>query len=403
MNDTKTKTRNRIYFLLAAVFMFYLGDSAYGYLFNNYLEQVHKIGTDARGLLEFPRELPGFLSVFVLSALFFMGEGAIAALASFLLAGGLIAMTLPGFVSSYWLLILWITVTSFGQHFFLVVVDAIVLHNSSPENRSLRLGQMKGLITAAGLAASIFIWVKWKYVNTNFNVDFLFAAAACIIAGIIFMSVKVGDFKKCKSWKERIVFKKKYMLYYALETFFGARKQIFLTFGFWLMVSTLSKSADYMGITMFAAGVFGLFFRPFIGKMIQVFGERRALVVESILITVICMCYAFAMKIFSLDIAALVLTVCFVADISFFAFGMARSSYLARTVESKEDLTPSLYSGMAINHVTSIAGAVLGGYIWKYTGDHMWVFLFLAILSVGYGVTASMIKDAAKQPAQSTS
>lgn len=391
-----TKNKNRVYFLLAAVFMFYLGESIYGYIFNNYIEQVPKIGTDARGLLEFPRELPGVLSVFVISALFFMGEGAIAALASFLLAGGLIAMTLPGFVSSYWLLILWITVASFGQHFFLVVVDAIVLHNASPENRSVRLGQMKGLITAAGLVASIFIWIKWKYVSENFSVDFIIAAVLAIAAGIIFMSVKVGDFKKCKSWRDRIVLKKKYMLYYALETFFGARKQIFLTFGFWLMVSTLGKGAEYMGITMFMAGVFGLFFRPFIGKMIQVFGERKALITESVLILVICMFYAFSMKVFSLETATLVLTVCFAADSAFFAFGMARSSYLARTVERKEELTPSLYSGMAINHVTSIIGAVLGGYIWKYTNDHMWVFLFLAVLSVAYGITAFFIRDAVK-------
>ncbi len=32
---------------------------------NNYLSEVHHLGAEARGWLEFPRELPGFLMMFV--------------------------------------------------------------------------------------------------------------------------------------------------------------------------------------------------------------------------------------------------------------------------------------------------------------------------------------------------
>ena len=202
-----------------------------------------------------------------------------------------------------------------------------------------------------------------------------------------------GHFKKCSSWRDRMVLKKQYSLYYVLEAFFGARKQVFITFGFWLLVFTLGKSPAYMGKLMLIAGVIGLGFRPFIGKIIQVYGERRALISESVLIVLVCLGYAFAMKLFSLETASMILSACFIADASLFAFGMARSSYLARTVEKKDDLTPSLYSGMAINHVTSIIGAVLGGLLWKVTGDHLWVFLFAAVLGVIYGVLANRVKD----------
>ena len=390
-----TENRKRlILFLLAAIFAFYVAENIYGNIFNNYLDQVQKIGTSARGLLELPRELPGVLSVFAISALFFLSEGAIAAVACFLFSAGLFALAVPGFAGNYWLMCLWLGVASFGQHFFMVIVDAIVLHTVSPEKRSLRLGQMKSLITAAGLVASTFVWFKWKYVSQNFNIDFIIAGTGAFIAGLIFVIMKpAGHFKKCNSWRDRIVLKKQYSLYYVLEAFFGARKQVFITFGFWLLVFTLGKSPAYIGKLMLISGVIGLGFRPFIGKIIQLYGERRALVTESVLVVLVCLGYAFAMKLFSLETASIILSVCFIADASLFAFGMARSSYLARTVEKKDDLTPSLYSGMAINHVTSIVGAVLGGLLWKFTGDHLWVFLFAAVLGVIYGFFADRVKD----------
>ncbi len=389
-----------ILFLLTAIFAFYVAENIYGNIFNNYLDQVQKIGTSGRGLLELPRELPGALSVFAISALFFLSEGAIAAVACFLLSAGIFALAVPGFAGNYWLLCLWLGVASFGQHFFMVIVDAIVLHTALPENRSLRLGQMKSLITAAGLVASAFVWFKWKYISQNFNIDFIVAGTIAFIAGLIFVIMKpAGHFKKCASWRDRIVLKKQYSLYYVLEAFFGARKQVFITFGFWLLVFTLGKSPAYMGTLMLIAGVIGLGFRPFIGKIIQVYGERRALITESVLIVLVCLGYAFAMKLFSLETASIILSACFIADASLFAFGMARSSYLARTVEKKDDLTPSLYSGMAINHVTSIIGAVLGGLLWKVTGDHLWVFLFAAVLGGIYGIFASRVKDGAHSAA----
>lgn len=392
--DTAENRKRLILFLLAAIFAFYVAENIYGNIFNNYLDQVQKIGTSARGLLELPRELPGVLSVFAISALFFLSEGAIAAVACFLFSAGLFALAVPGFAGNYWLLCLWLGVASFGQHFFMVIVDAIVLHTASPENRSLRLGQMKSLITAAGLVASAFVWFKWKYISQDFNTDFIISGTCAFIGGLIFVIMKpAGHFKKCSSWRDRMVLKKQYSLYYVLEAFFGARKQVFITFGFWLLVFTLGKSPAYMGKLMLIAGVIGLGFRPFIGKIIQVYGERRALICESVLIVLVCVGYAFSMKLFSVETASIILSACFIADASLFAFGMARSSYLARTVEKKDDLTPSLYSGMAINHVTSIIGAVLGGLLWKVTGDHLWVFLFAAVLGVIYGILANHVKD----------
>ncbi len=398
MNDNPDK-KKLILFLLSAIFAFYVAENIYGNIFNNYLDQVQKVGTRARAMLEIPRELPGVLSVVLVSLIFFLKEGAIAAAACFLLGVGLFALTIPCLAGNYWLLCFWIALASFGQHLFMVIVDAIVLHSASPEKRSLRLGQMKSLVTAAGLVASAFVWLKWKYINQDFNTDFIIAGIIAFVAGTLLITTNpAGNFKKCTSWRDRVVIRKQYSLYYILEAFFGARKQVFLTFGFWLLVFTLGKSPAYMGKMMLISGIIGLGFRPFIGKMIQIYGERRALISESILVVTVCLVYAFAMKLFSIETAAMLLSACFIVDASLFAFGMARASYLARNVRKKDDLTPSLYSGMAINHITSIIGAILGGLLWKITGDHMWVFLFAALLGSIYGMFASRIKLTAHIP-----
>jgi hypothetical protein len=48
-----------------ATLMMGLYTGLYDPSFNNYLAQVHNVGEVARGGLEFPRELPGFLVLFV--------------------------------------------------------------------------------------------------------------------------------------------------------------------------------------------------------------------------------------------------------------------------------------------------------------------------------------------------
>lgn len=77
-----------------------------------------------------------------------------------------------------------------------------------------------------------------------------------------------------------------------------------------------------------------------------------------------------------------------VLDNLLFALGMARSTYVARICEKPEDITPSIYTGLAINHVASIAYGVLGGVIWMNTGGPQAVFLIGGVATAGAGLVA---------------
>ncbi len=84
---------------------------------------------------------------------------------------------------------------------------------------------------------------------------------------------------------------------------------------------------------------------------------------------------------------------CFVLDNLLFAMGMARTTYVARMCgDRREDITPSIYTGIAVNHVASIAYGVLGGVIWMYAGGPQAVFLIGGLATVGAGLVARKMR-----------
>ena len=161
-----------------------------------------------------------------------------------------------------------------------------------------------------------------------------------------------------------------------------------LTFGFWLMVSTLGQPPGYIGKTLLIAGVIGLVTQPLIGWSIKRYGERKVTIFDSIALSLLCLAYAFAPELLPLHWAVGVVTACFVLDNLLFALGMARSTYVARICEKPEDITPSIYTGLAINHVASITYGVLGGVIWMNTGGPQAVFLIGGLATAGAGLVA---------------
>jgi MFS family permease len=67
----------------------------------------------------------------------------------------------------------------------------------------------------------------------------------------------------------------------------------------------------------------------------------------------------------------------FVADSSFFVFGMALNTYVNRLVPEQER-TPTLSMGVAMNHAAAVTMPLVGGALWVTLG-HRWTFLAGAI------------------------
>lgn len=395
MNSTEMNSpriRKVMVAVLAALFLAQLGAGIYDLLFTNYLSDVQGLDAQERGFLELPRELPGVLSLLVMGSLFFLNEVRLAAVSVLLAAVGSFFMLNLGEGASLWQLSLCVVTASLGLHILMGTVDSIVMHTARPENRSLRLGQMRALGTAATLLGAGFIWLKWQF-NSSFVVDYAVVISFFVLAAVLLFCVKSPDFPKRKSFRENFILRREYAVYYGIETLHGIRKQLYITFGYWLLVNSMGQPPAQIGKIMLIAGVIGLFTQPMIGKSIKRYGEKKVTIFDSFALSVLCLAYAFAPTMLPAHWAVGVVATCFVLDKILFDLGMARTTYIARICgERRSDITPCIYTGIAINHVASITYGVVGGLIWAYSGGPQAVFLTGGLAVVGAGILARKMK-----------
>lgn len=400
MNTTSApRIRKVMLLLLAAIFLAQLGHGIWDLLFSNYLSNVHGLDAGQRGFLELPRELPGILCFVVICALFFLDEIKLTVLACLLAAVGAFGFMQLSADCGMLTLSLWIITASLGAHILIGTIDSIVMHTARPENRSLRLGQMRALGTAATLTGALYIGVKWKFFNTDFSVDYAVMGVMMLVAAVMLGCVRGTSFPARRTWKESFIIRREYGVYYGLEILHGIRKQLYLTFGYWLMVNTLGQQPSGIGFILLIAGGIGLFTQPLIGWSIKRYGERKVTIFDSVALSLLCLAYAFAPRLLPLEWAVGVVGVCFVLDNLLFAMGMARTTYIARICgERKHEITPCIYTGIAINHVASIAYGIIGGIIWELTGGPQAVFLIGGLAVVMAGILARRMKEPEQIP-----
>jgi len=202
--------------------------------------------------------------------------------------------------------------------------------------------------------------------------------------------------------RARLVVRKKYRLYYALEVLFGARKQIFITFGFWVLIDVYGQEASGIGQLLMAAALVGIVFKPLVGAAIDRFGERSVLIADGLILAVVCLGYGYAMHLAPNPAQALLIAQgCFILDNLLFSLGSGRAIYLSRIAESPEDLTSTLALGVSINHIASMSIPAVAGAVWELFGYER-VFLAAALLAVGISCVSTLVprKGTHDRPAQ---
>jgi len=338
--------------------------------FNNYLNDTFDIGADARGFLEFPRELPGFLTALFAGLLFFMSETLIAALCCLAVGAGMVGLALCG---ANWnlmmaLMILW----SLGTHLMMPIRSSIGMHLSHKRRKGTRLGQIAGANLAAALIGSGFVVLSLKYLHATYTATFMFGGIAALIGGVVFLFMRLPE---AHLKRPKFVWHPSYWLFYTLALLFGARKQIFITFGPWVLVRVFDQPAYVIAQLWIAAAILGVVIQPLLGRAIDHFGERRVLVIDSLLVLAVCAGYGLSHRIESRQLALWLLYVCYVADHLLFGVNMARTTYLSKIVVKKEHISPTLSLGISINHAVSMSLPAVGGLVWIKFG-HPAVFLF---------------------------
>ncbi|MHC4712767.1 MAG: MFS transporter [Planctomycetota bacterium] len=394
MEDAHLRRKQLIRFLVAVAFIGVVG-GLYETTFNNYLAEVFDLSAKARGRLEFPREMPGFMVTLMAGLLATVVLNRMGGLAMLFTAVGLtgIAFCRKDFGAMVMFMVIW----SAGSHLCMPVNQSIALSLASKGRRGARLGQMgmagiSGMIIGAGIVATVMRagWISFRGV-------YLIAAVCAVAAGATILSI--GNVEKPgQSRRTAFVFKRRYIVYYILSALFGARKQIFMTFGPWVIVRIFGQPAHIIAILWLIHSVLGLFFRPFVGWVIDRWGERRALFCNGILLMLVCLTYGIAGRHGGAQWALYAAMAAYIVDHMAFAVSMARSTYLSKIVERPEDLPGGLAAGVSIDHAVSMTVPIFGGAVWVTYG-FQYVFWGAAVVALTSSAVSLLIRVPAAEPA----
>jgi predicted MFS family arabinose efflux permease len=358
--------------------------------FNNFLNDRFTLSGFQRSFLEFPRELPGFLVVFVSAALWFLCSRR---LGGFALLLGALGAVLIGFLSpSYWVMVIWLFLYSMGQHLFMPISPTIGMQLAEPGRTGQRLGQLNAIRNFAAILGSFTVFLGFRYLGFTFQHTFVLAAVGLTIAAVLMFAMRTADRQPPRLYLQ---LHREYRLYYILASLHGSRKQLFITFAPWVLVTIFQQPTQILATLMTLGGIIGIVFQPILGWTIDRVGERKVLMIEAVILVFVCFGYGFARFLFPPDTAFYVTCACFLLDQMLLSVGMARSTYMKKIALQPDHVQPALTVSVTIDHIFSISAALIGGVIWSAFG-FQYVFLMGTLIAGGNFLAAMRIRIPAK-------
>ena len=358
-------------------------------MLDNYLAEVVKMGEMDRGVTEFFRELPGIALVFILAVFYMLSAETLFKVGAviMLLGMGMHAL-LP---ASKVLATLAICTYSLGEHIQLGMKNTLSLQYAKEgcggaaqgiQNSISQMGTLVGYLVIVG-AFSLFAKASpYK----------LFFGLAALLAGVSMVcSLKITGNSQTDKHKRRFYFHKKYHKYYMLEMFYGARKQVFFTFGPYVLILFYGADAATISLLFAVSAIACFFAAPTVGRIIDRLGYKTVMVTDTLILVIVCFFYGFAHHLFPKNIAFLVCCVNYILDAVISLAAMASNVYVQDLSDSPDETKATISTGVSINHVITIFIALFGGWIWETLGIET-LFIASAILGLCNSAYAATIK-----------
>lgn len=372
----------KLYFAILALTAFALGITSN--VISNFFKDAYDVTAYQRGFLEFPRELPGIISIFVIAGLSFLSDIRISIIAQVL---SFIGIAILGFTTpTYNVMIILVFINSMGMHLFFPLQDSIGLDLAEKDNIGKRLGQFKGFFTGVQMLAAMFVFWGFREGFMSFETPFklTFVIAAAMFLAIIIMLVVLERWVRIDKphvKQNGYVFRKAYKYYYVLIILFGVQKQIMMVYGPWVLIDLLSKKADTISILTVIGSFIGIFFIPAVGKWLDRFGVRKLLFADAISFIGVYLVYGLLCvgyingSIQTAGLGVVLAYAIFIIDRMSSQMGIVRTVYLRKIAIMPSDITPTLTLGQSMDHAVSIVCAYLGGVIWSLWGPQYIFFI----------------------------
>ncbi len=380
------------YFLLS-ILITGLSYGLYKGMLDNFLAEVVQMGEMGRGVTEFFREIPGILLVFVLALFYMLSAESLYKIGAVIMLVGMAGHALlpPTKV----LATLAICVYSFGEHIQIGMKNTLSLKYALPEKGGAALGAQNAASQIGTLAGYLVIVVAFSLFTADQPYTAFFAIAA-VLAGIsAIFSAKITGKSETDKNKRRFYFHKKFTKYYMLEMFYGARKQVFFTFGPYLLILFYGASAADISLLFAISAVACFFASPIVGKIIDRIGYKVVMVADTLILVIVCFFYGFAHHLFSKDIAYIICCINYILDSIISLASMASNVYVQDLAENDDEVKATISTGVSINHVITIFIALFGGWLWKALGIEL-LFIVSAILGLCNSAYAATIKKSNK-------
>jgi len=246
-------------------------------------------------------------------------------------------------------------VWSQGFHVWEPLPNSMAIALSEPGRTGARLGQVQGA-TALGSGIGLALALGLTLLGVRIRPLYLVAGGGALLAAAAYLGIP----RQLKTPGPSLVFRRRYLSYYALQFLEGWRKQVALAFAGFLLVKRHGAPLTHMILLWAAIQAAGWLASPRVGKLIDRVGEKPVLTFYYASMILVFLGYAFVP-------AKGLLYAIFVLDGAFFVFAVGLTTYVSRIAPASEH-TPTLSMGVAMNHVAAVTMPFLGGLLWNSLG-----------------------------------
>ena len=363
---TQLKHNPMFRFLMVMTISSTIGLQAWSMLFNNFaVEQAHLSGEQV-GMIQSVREIPGFLTFLAVFVMMVIREHRLSAISIVTLGAG---FAITGFFPSYMGLMVTTVLMSFGFHYYETTNQSLTLQYFDKYQSPVVFGKLRSIAAASSIGIGIFVFLISNFLS--FSGTYLTIGGLIVAAGLWAFTQNPAD-KNIIPQRKKMIFRKKYWLFYFLTFMAGARRQIFMAFAVLLLVRKFEFSVQEVTALFVINNVINYFLSPMVGKYIVRFGERKILSLEYFSLLFIFLAYAFVDS-------KLLVSFLYILDHIFFNFAIAIRTYFQKVGDPK-DIAPSMAVGFTINHIAAVFLPALGGILWMV--DYRIPFLAGAGMSI---------------------
>ena len=376
-------------YLLMSILMTGLAYGIYKGIIDNYLAEEVGLTQVGKGVSEFFRELPGLLLVFILALLYEFSAEKIYKIGAVIMVCGMVMQSI--IPPTAFLVILAMMIYSIGDHMQLGMKSAIGLQYAREGKGGESLGYNNAVNHAGTLVGYLIVILVLALIgNVTTYRPFLIASAALMVLAMFLCFGLTSNTETDKS-RNRFYFNRKFYKYYMLEIFYGARKQVFFTFGPYVLILFYGASAMVISVLYAVSSVASFILAPKIGQIIDRFGYRIVMIMDTVILVVVCFFYGFAHHIFPRDVAFIVCCVNYLMDSVISMASMASSVYVQDISDSDDECRATISTGVSVNHLITILVALFGGWIWRTLGIET-LFIISAVLGLCNSAYAATIK-----------